>query len=92
MIKLRKSDTLNRIFGNNASDLTIRKLENPEWFGLYIKSTKNKPFSIMRIYKLKSPDNEIKLKESSTVSYTFNGSKFIIENNQIFIFDKDTEN
>ena len=87
----RKSDTLNRIFGNNASDLTIRKLENPEWFGLYIKSTKNKPFSIMRIYKLKSPDNEIKLKESSTVSYTFNGSKFIIENNQIFIFDKDTK-
>ena len=87
----KKSDTLNRIFGNNASDLTIRKLENPEWFGLYIKSTKNKPFSIMRIYKLKSPDNEIKLKESSTVSYTFNGSKFIIENNQIFIFDKDTK-
>ena len=80
------SDTLYEAFGSNASKLSIKKLEDENWEGVYMKSKKARPHCEIKIYKLKQVKNK-KIKTNDFGNYEFGNYRYVIEDEYIYVIN-----
>ena len=85
----RKSDTLVKVFGSNARDISFRRLSDSNWTGFQIKSTKAQPAAILTLYQTsKIPDSFRKLKDLK-VNFETSKFKFKFVGSSILKYDKE---